>query len=100
MREYHGTANVSILASKFTVEGPIVKDKASFMLSGRRTYLDLLLNPVINSINSKDPSVETDPRYFFYDLNGKVNWKVGPKDRVYLSVFNGKDDSDSQTIMR
>ena len=92
MREYHGTANVSILASKFTVEGPIVKDKASFMLSGRRTYLDLLLNPVINSINSKDPSVETDPRYFFYDLNGKVNWKVGPKDRVYLSVFNGKDD--------
>ena len=92
MREYHGTANVSILASKFTVEGPIVKDKASFMLSGRRTYLDLLLNPVINSINSNDPSVETDPRYFFYDLNGKVNWKVGPKDRVYLSVFNGKDD--------
>lgn len=92
MREYHGTANVSILASKFTVEGPIVKDKASFMLSGRRTYLDLLLNPVINSINSNDPSVETDPRYFFYDLNGKINWKIGSKDRVYLSVFNGKDD--------
>ena len=92
MREYHGTANVSILASKFTVEGPIVKDKASFMLSGRRTYLDLLLNPVINSINSNDPSVETDPRYFFYDLNGKINWKIGPKDRVYLSIFNGKDD--------
>lgn len=92
MREYHGTANVSILASKFTVEGPIVKDKASFMLSGRRTYLDLLLNPVINSINSNDPSVQTDPRYFFYDLNGKVNWKIGPKDRVYVSLFNGKDD--------
>lgn len=92
MREYHGTANVSILASKFTIEGPIVKDKASFMLSARRTYLDLLLKPVINSINSNDPSVETDPRYFFYDLNGKVNWKIGPKDRVFLSIFNGKDD--------
>ncbi len=92
MREYHGTANVSILASKFTVEGPIVKDKASFMLSGRRTYLDLLLNPIINSINSDDPSVQTDPRYFFYDLNGKVNWKIGAKDRVFFSIFNGKDD--------
>lgn len=92
MREYQGTANVSILASKFTIEGPIVKDKASFMLSGRRTYLDLLLKPINNSINSNDPEVRTSPRYFFYDLNGKINWKIGTRDRVFLSIFNGKDD--------
>ncbi|MDA0912254.1 MAG: TonB-dependent receptor [Bacteroidetes bacterium] len=92
MREVHGTANVSVLASKFMVEGPIVKDKASFMLSGRRTYLDLLVNPIIASVNSQNPEIQTDPRYFFYDLNGKVNWRIGTKDRVYLSFFNGTDD--------
>ena len=92
MKEFHGTANVSILASKFMVEGPIVKDKASFMLSGRRTYLDLLINPLIASINAQDPEVQTSPRYFFYDLNGKVNWRIGDRDRVYVSFFNGKDD--------
>ena len=92
MKEVHGTANVSILASKFMVEGPIVEDKASFMLSGRRTYIDLIVNPIIASINKQNPDITTDPRYFFYDLNGKVNWRVGERDRVYLSFFNGKDD--------
>lgn len=92
MKRFSGTANVSVLASKFMVEGPIVQDKASFMLSGRRTYLDLLVNPIIASINAQDPSISTDPRYFFYDLNGKVNWRIGERDRIYLSFFNGKDD--------
>lgn len=94
MKEYHATSTISILSSKLTVEGPIVKDKASFMISGRRTYLDLLLNPIINSINN-DPAnskIQTDPRYYFYDFNGKLNWRIGSRDRVYLSVFNGKDD--------
>ena len=92
MKEFHGTANVSVLASKFMVEGPIAKNKASFMLSGRRTYLDVLVNPIIGSINSQNPDVTTNPRYFFYDLNGKVNWRIGDRDRVYLSFFNGTDD--------
>jgi len=92
MREVHGTANVSVLASKFMVEGPIAKDKASFMISGRRTYLDLLINPIIGSINRQNPDVQTNPRYFFYDLNGKVNWRVGERDRVFFSFFNGTDD--------
>ena len=92
MREYHGDGNISIIASKLTVEGPIVKDKASFMLSARRTYLDLLLNPIIRSATSNDPDFSTNPAYFFYDLNGKLNWKVGPKDRLYLSAFSGMDD--------
>jgi hypothetical protein len=92
MKAFHGTSTVSILSSKLTLEGPLVKDKASFMISGRRTYLDILLNPIINSINSGDNTVETDPRYYFYDFNGKINWKVGGRDRLYFSMFNGKDD--------
>ena len=92
MKSFHGTSTVSILSSKLTLEGPLVKDKASFMISGRRTYIDLLLNPIINSINVSDSDVTTDPRYFFYDFNGKVNWKVGDRDRLYFSIFNGRDD--------
>jgi len=92
MKEYHADATVSVIASKLTVEGPLVKDKASFMISGRRTYLDLLVSPMINAINSNSTDVTTDPRYFFYDLNGKVNWKVTDKDRIYFSAFSGKDD--------
>ena len=92
MKEVHGTANVSILASKFMVEGPIVEDKASFMLSGRRTYIGLIVNPIIAAVNEQTLGITTRPRYFFYDFNGKVNWRVGERDRVYLSFFNGKDD--------
>ena len=92
MKEYHADATVSIIASKLTVEGPIVKDKASFMISGRRTYLDLLVNPLIGLTNKNNPDVQTDPRYFFYDLNGKFNWRIGSKDRLYLSAFKGEDD--------
>ncbi len=91
MKEYHGDATVSIIASKLTLEGPIVKDKASFMISGRRTYLDILINPLIAASNN-DPDITVNPRYFFYDLNAKLNWKVGGKDRLYFSAFNGKDD--------
>ena len=92
MREPHGTVNVSLLASKLMIEGPIIKDKASFMISGRRTYLDVLTRPIINAANKQDPSIQTKPRYFFHDLNGKVNWRIGERDRVYLSLFDGTDD--------
>ena len=92
MKEYHADATVSIIASKLTVEGPIVKDKASFMISSRRTYLDILIKPIIARANNNNPDVTTDPRYYFYDLNGKLNWKISDKDRIYLSAFTGKDD--------
>ena len=83
MREFHGDGNISIIASKLTLEGPIVKDKASFMVSARRTYLDLLLNPIIAAPRPKTRTA-VDPAYYFYDLNGKLNWRVSPRDRVYV----------------
>lgn len=92
MNEFHGDATASIIASKMTLEGPLVKDKASFMISGRRTYLDVLARPFINAANAQNPETTISPTYYFYDMNGKVNWKIGEKDRVYLSHFQGKDD--------
>ena len=92
MKEFHGDATVSLIASKMTVEGPLIKDKSSFMLSARRTYIDVLAKPFIANLNSTDPNFNVSPRYYFYDMNGKVNYKLGQYDRFYLSHFQGKDD--------
>jgi hypothetical protein len=62
------------------------------MLSARRTYLDVLAKPFITNLNSQDANFNVSPRYYFYDMNGKVNYKLGQYDRFYLSHFHGKDD--------
>jgi hypothetical protein len=67
-----------------------VKDKGSFMISGRRTYIDQITNQV-NNANSDNPDAVTIPGYFFYDLNGKVNYDLGENDRIYFSGYLGKD---------
>lgn len=78
-----GEAGVGIISSRLVVEGPIVKDKASFIVSARRTYLDLLVKPFLPK-NVKGG-------YFFYDLNAKANWEINSKNRIYLSGYFGKD---------
>ncbi len=86
MREYHGEGSIGIVASKFTFEGPIVKEKTSFIVSARRTYADLLARPFIKR--------NTDGEYggyYFYDVNAKVNHKFNDKHRLYLSTYLGQD---------
>lgn len=85
--EFHGEGSLGIIASKLTLEGPIIKDKASFIVSGRRTYIDILARPLIKSQMEGDGIVG----YYFYDLNGKVNYKISDKDRLYLSAYMGDD---------
>lgn len=82
----HGEGAVGLVASKLTLEGPIQKGKSSFMISGRRTYIDLIARPII-----KQQSGGTTTGYYFYDLNGKVNFQLGKKDHVYLSGYFGND---------
>lgn len=98
MKEFHGAGSISMLASKLTLEGPLLQDKASFMVSGRRTYLDLLVNPIIAA--STPENSEVDPAYFFHDLNAKVNWRLGNRDRLYISTFQGLDDFGIRTVDR
>lgn len=74
--------SLGLISSKISVEGPIVKDKASFFVSGRRTYADMFLG--------------FTPKYagtqlYFYDVNAKVNYRFGSKDVVYLSGYFGHD---------
>lgn len=87
MKEFHGEGGIGLIASRLTLEGPIIKDKASFIVSGRRTYLDILARPIINAQTDGDATAG----YYFYDLNGKINYKFSEKDRLYLSAYLGDD---------
>lgn len=82
--QFKGNLSIGLITSRFELEGPIVKDKLSFMVAGRRTYMDLFL-PLFGD------SVPKNTQMFFYDLNGKLSWVAGPRDRVYLSAFSGRD---------
>jgi hypothetical protein len=86
MKEFKGEGTIGLISSKLTLEGPIIKDKTSFIVSGRRTYIDLLARPIIKSQNNGQPA-----GYFFYDTNTKINHKFSDKSRLYLSSYLGND---------
>ncbi len=79
-------AGIGLIASRFSLQGPIKKDKASFIISARRTYIDALAKPFISKTNDFYGS-----GYYFYDLNAKMNYKLSEKDRLYVSGYLGKD---------
>lgn len=81
---YHGSGGIGLISSRLTLEGPIVKDKSSFLISGRRTYLDVLMQPFLKE-NMKGTG------YYFYDINAKADWELGQKDHLFLSGYFGKD---------
>lgn len=85
LKHYGVSGNLGLISSNLTVEGPIVQDKSSFMLSGRRTYADLFLN------FSKDEDIKNTYLYF-YDLNLKTNYKINSRNRLFLSGYLGRDD--------
>lgn len=89
-KEFSGAGGIGIISSKLTLEGPIKKDKSSFIVSGRRTYFDLITN-AINDSNADDPDAVQIPGYYFYDLNTKINFDLSDKDRLYLSGYFGRD---------
>lgn len=91
MKEFQGEGSIGLIASKLTLEGPIVKDKTSFLLSARRTYLDLIARPIIrNSTGGQE-----DVGYYFYDVNAKVNHIFNQKNRLYVSYYGGEDVAHS-----
>ena len=90
MKEIHGAGSIGLIASKLMLEGPIIKDKTSFIVSGRRTYFDILARPIIKQVN-KSNGQEGMSGYYFYDLNAKINHKFSETDRIYLSAYHGRD---------
>lgn len=77
------------LSAKAMIEGPIKKGKSSYILTARRTYLDALLNPILSGTYSQGPGQKQG--YYFLDLNGKLNFQLSPKDKLYISAYYGKD---------
>lgn len=85
MKDYDIEGSVGILSSKLTISGPIVKDKTSFLISGRRSYLD-----IFTRLAGQAADIGTFG-FWFGDLNAKVNHVFGDKDRLYFSTYLGKD---------
>ncbi|MDR2979046.1 MAG: TonB-dependent receptor [Bacteroidales bacterium] len=85
-QEFHGEGGIGLISSHLVFEGPIIKDKASFMISARRTYFDLLIRPVMSLMASG-----TTAGYFFHDFNAKFNFDLGEKDKIFISGYWGKD---------
>ena len=84
-KEYTAEGGIGLISSRLKVEGPIVRDKSSFMISGRRTYADAFL------ALAKDTSIRKNTLYF-YDLNAKANYQLDEKNTIFLSGYFGRDE--------
>jgi len=93
------SVSLSPLVSKIMVEGPLKKDKGSFILSYRRSFTDLYLNNwrTTETFYGKDSSRS---QFNFYDFNAKLNYKLNNKNRLFLSIYNGSDQYSKQEISR
>jgi len=88
LKEIHGAVSVGLVAAKAMIEGPIGKsEKTSFLVAGRRTYIDALAAPFIPN----DGFSDVDPTLYFYDLNAKVRHKIDDKNELFLSSYLGAD---------
>lgn len=83
-QKYNFTGGVGLIASRFSAEGPIKKNKSSFIVSARRTYIDVLVQPFL-------PEKYKGNGYYFYDMNAKANYIFSDKDRLYVSFYLGRD---------
>ena len=85
-KKYEADGGIGLLSSRLTLQGPIQKNKSSFIVSGRRTYVDVLSKPFMQKDNTFNGS-----GYYFYDLTTKINYRISDKDRIFLSGYFGRD---------
>jgi hypothetical protein len=83
-QKFHGEGGIGLISSRLTLEGPIKKDTCSYVISARRTYIDVLTRPFIKGTLKGSG-------YYFYDLNTKINYRISDKDRLFLSGYFGRD---------
>lgn len=81
---------LGLISSRLTVDGPIIKDKLNFTVSGRRTYVDIFTRQ-LNRLKEGDKEYNPIPDYYFYDLNGSLNYTLSDKDQISLSGYYGRD---------
>jgi len=83
-KKFGGEGGIGIISSRLTLEGPIIKNKSSFIISGRRTYIDILSKPFLSEEMKENG-------YYFYDLTAKANYTISDKNRIFLSGYFGND---------
>lgn len=83
-RKFAASGGIGLISSRLTVEGPILKDKMSFVVSGRRSYADL--------IGKASGQLDGDMTLYFYDLNAKINYRINDNNRIFISGYFGQDD--------
>lgn len=81
-KEFQTSGGIGLISSRLSIEGPIQQEKSSFMISGRRTYVDLFLKA---TDDFKDNSL------YFYDLNAKANYRINDNNRIFVSGYFGRD---------
>ena len=91
LSEYHYGGTVGLLSAKVVAEGPIKEGKSSFLVAGRRSYLDLFLKATDDYRNNT---------LHFYDVNTRLNFRLSPKDVLSLSFFRGRDNMGLEDMMR
>ena len=92
-KEIHGGVSVGLISAKAYIEGPIVKEKTTFSVSARRTYGDVLIQPIIAiGMRAEGEDAKVNAGYYFYDLNAKVTHRFNERSRLYASYYMGDDD--------
>lgn len=86
-KTYEVNGGIGTIFSRLSIEAPIKKDKASFIIAGRRSYIDVLSKPFLKK---RQPELK-DAKFYFYDLTAKLNWKVNEKNTVFASGYFGRD---------
>ena len=90
LHAYHYSGTVGLLSAKVVAEGPIERDRSSFLFAGRRSYLDLFLKATEDYRNNT---------MYFYDANLRLNFRLSDRDRLSLSLFRGRDDMGVEDLM-
>ena len=98
LQKYSGAFNIGLISAKATFEGPIVKNKASFFISGRRSLTDFYIPQISEMVKEANDKMGAS-NYLFWDMNAKINIKLSKNDRIYISAYKGVDEfSDSNDI--
>ncbi|MCX7727921.1 MAG: TonB-dependent receptor [Bacteroidia bacterium] len=86
-KQFEANGGIGTIFSRFSFEGPIKKEKASFIIAARRSYIDVLAKPILSK---RQPSLK-NAQFYFYDLTAKVNYRIDDKNTLFLSGYFGRD---------
>jgi hypothetical protein len=98
-QEMHGEFSLGLLSAKATLEGPIAKGKSGFLLSARRTFLDPWIKQFTGFQNDINDS-EGSSNYYFYDINAKTHFKLGEKNKIFFSYYQGSDKFENKNTAK